>query len=72
MTRIERLRIAKNWSQPAMATYLGCSQATVSRLENGQRESGAVSRLLDRLEQDIAAGRIVPEPSVSIPAEVGA
>ena len=50
MTRIERLRNAMNWTQPRMAEYLGVRQATVSRLENGQAESGPISRLLDQLE----------------------
>lgn len=38
-----------------MAEYLGVRQATVSRLENGQEESGPVSRLLDLLEEGLTA-----------------
>ena len=54
MTRTERLRIAKGWTQPRMAEYLGVRQATVSRLESGQDESGPVSRLLDLLEVELS------------------
>lgn len=53
MTRTERLRLAKTWTQPQLADYLGVRQATVSRLENGQDESGPVSRLLDLLEAEL-------------------
>lgn len=54
MTRTERLRLAKGWAQPQLADYLGVTQATVSRLENGQDESGPVSRLLDLLAAEIS------------------
>lgn len=64
MTRIERLRIELGWTQPQMAEYLGVRQATVSRLENGQAESGPVRRLLDQLEP----GRSLP-PASTVPAE---
>nr|WP_047573240.1 helix-turn-helix transcriptional regulator [Methylobacterium sp. ZNC0032] len=53
MTRTERLRLAKGWTQPQLAEFLGVRQATISRLENGQAESGPVSRLLDLLESQI-------------------
>lgn len=55
MTRTERLRLAKGWAQPQLAEYLGVTQATVSRLENGQDESGPVSRLLDLLSAELEA-----------------
>lgn len=55
MTRTERLRLAKGWAQPQLADYLGVTQATVSRLENGQDESGPVSRLLDLLAAEISS-----------------
>lgn len=55
MTRTERLRLRLEWTQPKMAEYLGVRQATVSRLENGQEESGPVSRLLDLLEEGLTA-----------------
>ena len=54
MTRTERLRLAKGWTQPQLAEFLGVRQATISRLENGQAESGPVSRLLDLLETQIS------------------
>lgn len=66
MTRTERLRLAKGWAQPQLAEYLGVTQATVSRLENGQDESGPVSRLLDLLAAEItsaAAPATDSEPS---------
>lgn len=42
---IERL----GWSQPQMADYLGLRQASVSRMVNGQVETGPVVKLLDSL-----------------------
>jgi len=66
MTRTERLRLAKGWSQLRLAEYLGVKQATVSRLENGQEESGPVSRLLDLLEAELAAS----PPSEPVPGPV--
>lgn len=61
MTRTERLRLAKGWTQPQLADYLGVRQATVSRLEHGQDESGPVSRLLDLLAAEIVASS-APSP----------
>lgn len=52
MTRIETLRHRLAWSQPKLSTYLGCSQSTVSRLENGQPEPGPIAKLLDLLEAE--------------------
>lgn len=66
MTRTERLRLAKGWAQPQLAEYLGVTQATVSRLENGQDESGPVSRLLDLLAAEIAAAA-APAPDSEPP-----
>lgn len=43
-----------------MAARVGVSQSTISRLEKGQKETGPQRLLLDRLEEDIAAGRIMP------------
>lgn len=56
MARIEDLRIRLGWTQPQMARYLGQSQANVSRMKSGQKESGSVSRLLDLLEAGLANG----------------
>lgn len=70
MTRIERLRNAMNWTQPRMAEYLGVRQATVSRLENGQAESGPISRLLDQLEAVVREA--VGVVSSSLPSESAA
>lgn len=53
--RIKRLRLALRWSQRRMAEYLGLTQASVSLVENGQDESGPVSKLLDLLEARCAA-----------------
>lgn len=50
-----------------MAEYLGVRQATVSRLESGQPESGPVMRLLDLLEAEPAS----PEPAAPRAAEPG-
>jgi transcriptional regulator with XRE-family HTH domain len=55
MTRTEHLRLRKGWSQSEMGTHLGLSQSQVSRLETGfSEESGAVLRLLDLLEAELA------------------
>ena len=48
--RIRKLRAALGWSQSKMGDYLGVSQPAVFNLENGQKESGPVSKLLDQLE----------------------
>lgn len=50
MERIEAISIRLGWTQPQMAGYLGQSQANVSRMVRGQKESGSVRRLLDLLE----------------------
>lgn len=55
MARIEDIRIKLGWTQPQMADYLGQSQANVSRMKTGQKESGSVRRLLDLLEARIDA-----------------
>lgn len=55
MTRTERLRVAKGWSQGQMADYLGLTQSQISRIETSvSGESGSVSRLLDLLELYVA------------------
>lgn len=38
-----------------MSKYLGTSQPTVHRLENGQREPGPIARLLDSLEASLSS-----------------
>lgn len=63
MARIKDIRAGLGWSQSRMADFIGLSQSRVSHLESGQPESGVVSRLLDRLAQDIAEGRLVAEPA---------
>lgn len=63
MTRTERLRRAKEWSQLQLAEYLRVQQATISRLENGQAETGPISHLLDLLEAGLA-----PAPPGEAPA----
>ncbi|OYX02357.1 MAG: hypothetical protein B7Z14_03675 [Bosea sp. 32-68-6] len=72
MTRIERLRNAMNWTQPRMAEWLGVTQATVSRLESGQAESGPISKLLDQLEARGPDSAVwpdgVPRPVSSLPS----
>jgi transcriptional regulator with XRE-family HTH domain len=57
MTRTKSLREKLGWSQARLASYLGLAQSAVARLEGGQNETGPVCRLLNLLEQDIAAGR---------------
>ena len=50
--RIVALMQRLNWMQPRMAAYLGTSQATISRLANGQGETGPQSRVLDGLARE--------------------
>ena len=52
---IKDLRDANNWSQSDLAERLGVSQPTVFRMEDGQRPSGAVLRLLEQLRDSSAA-----------------
>ena len=54
-SRIKRLRLALKWSQARMAEHIGLTQASVSAMENGARESGPVSKLLDQLESQVLA-----------------
>lgn len=48
-----------------MAEYLGQSQANVSRMKSGQKESGSVRRLLDLLEASIESRGVDPAASES-------
>lgn len=57
-SRLRELRARLRWRQPEMAEFLGLSQPAVSAVENGQGESGPVSRLVDMLEAAVEAGRI--------------
>ncbi|NNM75025.1 hypothetical protein HJG44_21930 [Enterovirga sp. DB1703] len=54
-----------------MAEFVGCDQATVSRIERGQEPSGPVGRMLEVLLAEVTAGRIKPKPG-SAPSEHGA
>lgn len=65
------LRTKLNWSQKEMADYLGCDQATVSRIENGQEPSGPIGRLLKLLEAQASAGDMPPVQSPR-PSSLGA
>lgn len=47
---LKSLRTRLGMSQQALADYLGVNQATVSRLEQGQRPSGPVLKLIEQLE----------------------
>lgn len=57
-SRTLRLRQLLGESQMRFAERLGVSQPTIFRLESGRAETGSQRLLLDRLEEDIAAGRI--------------
>ena len=48
---IKALRESMNWSQLQLARYLGVNQATVSRIEKGQKPSGPSTRMLERLQE---------------------
>jgi transcriptional regulator with XRE-family HTH domain len=60
MTRTQRLRRDREWSQSKMAQFLNCDQATVSRLEGGQAEPGPIARLLDLLEAGVLPEQVMP------------
>ena len=64
--RVERLLGEMSWPQRRLASYLRVSQAAVSGMVINGHETGPVSKLLDQLEADIAAGR-EPLPSPSAP-----
>ena len=71
--QINRLLTALRWSQPRLAAYVGVSQQTISRwIVSGKISSAPAQRLLDQLESDLAAGRIVAdaaEPSTAVQAQ---
>lgn len=69
MTRARTLRKELGWSQKEVGEYLGCDQATVSRIENGFEPSGPISRLIDALERDLRSGAITPKARGKAPAE---
>lgn len=56
--RTLRLRRHLRLSQAAFALLVRQTQSTVVRLEAGQRETGPQSLILDRIEADIADGRL--------------
>ena len=58
---MEHLRRERAWSQKRMAEFLGLAQSAVFRMENGQAETGPVSRLLDVLERSDPAALMPPE-----------
>lgn len=60
MTRTARILDQLGWPQQRLAAWLGCSQSKVSRMAGGEPEQGPVSRLLDRLEQEIESGDFRP------------
>jgi len=58
MINASQLRARVGWSQRDLASYLGCSQAMVCRIENGADPNGPVSRLLAQFLGEVSAGRI--------------
>jgi transcriptional regulator with XRE-family HTH domain len=55
MTDIERpdlkeIRRVRGWSQQQLASFLGCDQGTVSRIENGGIISGPILRVLSHID----------------------
>lgn len=52
---VKSIRTSLEWSQSRLAEYLGCDQATISRIENGGRITGPIRRLLEGLKAEAAA-----------------
>lgn len=48
----KQVRQDRQWSQVELARHLGVAQSTVARIENGQRPSGPVARLLEKLSHE--------------------
>jgi transcriptional regulator with XRE-family HTH domain len=73
-SRTFRLRAALGEPQHVFAHRIGCSQATVARLELGQPETGAPRILLDRIEATLCAatdhsfspGAVPPAPTAAL------
>ena len=61
MCRSKHIRASFGWSQGGLATFLGVSQVTVSRLDAGARESGPIARLFDQLEAALAHGLVASD-----------
>jgi ribosome-binding protein aMBF1 (putative translation factor) len=55
MTRTSALLEKLDLSQPQLALWLRVAQPTVHRMATGQDESGPASKLLDQLEELLAA-----------------
>ncbi|RBP03830.1 helix-turn-helix protein [Roseiarcus fermentans] len=69
-SRTARLIELLNLTQAQMAERLGVAQATVSRLVNGQRESGPVAILLDAMEREAPRQRVEGGGPVPAGAEI--
>ena len=52
---VKAIRTSRGWSQARLAEYLGCDQATISRIENGGKINGPIQRLLEGLKAEAAA-----------------
>lgn len=62
---IKAIREKCGWNQFQLAEYLGVDRSSVSRMENGQKPSGAVRRLL----QGLIANPPLQEPETPAAAE---
>ena len=71
MKRIAVLRNELDWSQARLGAYLGLNASQISRMENGQEETGPVRRLLDILARDNGRADLTAE-RFRVPPEAGA
>jgi transcriptional regulator with XRE-family HTH domain len=53
--KLKALRESREWSQARLAEYLGCSQPTVSKMENGAEIAKPYRKLLAPLLRELAA-----------------
>ena len=62
---IKAIREKCGWNQLQLAEYLGVDRSSVSRMENGQKPSGSVRRLL----QGLISNPPLPDPETQAAAE---
>lgn len=49
---VKAARESRGWSQNQLADHIGCTQATISRIESGATFSNLIARAVERLLLD--------------------